>query len=835
MSRDNISIPEPTITPATPIQPFKYWVQRVLPTIYDDALSYQELWGKLVELVNEIGAQTNVANENVVTLLTAFNTLTGYVDSQISEMHEFIDEYLDDENIERLLTNILDDMVASGAFEDLITPIVAETLTTMLPTVVDNWLGDHIENPSNPPLTDDLSLENAAPRAKTVGDELAAVNAKIDGVSDQTDNLWENGDVYVSTIGYRHLVLKHPLPAGTYTISCVIRTEYDTTPTSEIDFSSSTTTSIPTSSILASAQLANDGTRGHATFTIDNAAYSVRIRVGTSGQGGGGNDANWQRIMVVSGSQDEPWEPPFTAIDAVARNDVAELEVTVAELSQQITTADAATIDYMYEKYKDSNNITARSTASNRGVTYAWNATTGMFDVTGTVGASYTESGRTTTTAGSVLARYTQNGCTLCVKTTDPEHLYLRAYYEDENGNTISGSGVDVYGIQTIAAPENAYSLVIRVMAKPGKTYNDTIGYAIISDATTPIFSSNVSPDMSSIIQKRLNTFKYCKLGPGYYKITGVDMPDNSMIEGCGKSTHIYIQGSTTYGFKLGKYNTIKNLWLDGTIDNSDIVTSEVVRNKHGILFKGNWTATTDLEQQPRNAMISNVWITHIAGGGITCDDTGTSSSLNLVASDCFITNCDAGINIPYYSEFHKFANITCRGNHYACVNNAGNNNFIDCDFSSNDVGYINKMVDGSGRSMPNNSHGRVIGCVIHHTAWDAITLGQGPAIWLDGATHGMLFLGCGVGYGTITIRNSVAIKFEACGFGQVRDDPDHKRGLPITIIADDGSSAMHFFENCGFPSQPNVTYEVENGSSVSSIWSNCYLRNGTPVSHPNV
>ena len=36
------------------LTPFKFWCQKVLPTVYDDSLSYYEYLGKLNEYLNEV-------------------------------------------------------------------------------------------------------------------------------------------------------------------------------------------------------------------------------------------------------------------------------------------------------------------------------------------------------------------------------------------------------------------------------------------------------------------------------------------------------------------------------------------------------------------------------------------------------------------------------------------------------------------------------------------------------------------------------------------------------------------------------------------------------------
>lgn len=81
----------------TRIKPLRYWVQKVLPLVYDDSLSYYELLCKVVDKLNEIVDTDNVLVESVndldgrvSTIEITLNQLTsgGYndiIESYISE------------------------------------------------------------------------------------------------------------------------------------------------------------------------------------------------------------------------------------------------------------------------------------------------------------------------------------------------------------------------------------------------------------------------------------------------------------------------------------------------------------------------------------------------------------------------------------------------------------------------------------------------------------------------------------------------------------------------------------------------------------------------------
>lgn len=47
-----------------PIRPEHFWMQKVLPLVYDESLSYYEVVDKLVHKINEIGCYTNKLIKN---------------------------------------------------------------------------------------------------------------------------------------------------------------------------------------------------------------------------------------------------------------------------------------------------------------------------------------------------------------------------------------------------------------------------------------------------------------------------------------------------------------------------------------------------------------------------------------------------------------------------------------------------------------------------------------------------------------------------------------------------------------------------------------------------
>ena len=197
------------------IQPFKIYCQKVLPNVYDDSLSYYEYLCKMNEYLNEVIEQMNTlteAEEQFQTDLTAQwttykTTLSGewttYKTELTAEWNEYkaeltqawtetknyIDNYFDNLDVQEEINNKLDEMVTDGTFTNLINPIVAEDI----PTLVTNWLTAHVDPVGSSVIVDDtLSIEGASADAKATGLIIAPLYS--------TSNTYKIGD-YVNYNG----------------------------------------------------------------------------------------------------------------------------------------------------------------------------------------------------------------------------------------------------------------------------------------------------------------------------------------------------------------------------------------------------------------------------------------------------------------------------------------------------------------------------------------------------------------------------------------------------------------------------------------------------------
>lgn len=95
---------------------FRYWVQKVLPLVYDDSLSYYELLNKVVDYLNKMMEDENNLIEDVTSLRNAFVDLQYYV-------NEYFENLDLSEEVEQKVNELLD----SGALQEMVDNYFTET------------------------------------------------------------------------------------------------------------------------------------------------------------------------------------------------------------------------------------------------------------------------------------------------------------------------------------------------------------------------------------------------------------------------------------------------------------------------------------------------------------------------------------------------------------------------------------------------------------------------------------------------------------------------------------------------------------------------------------
>ena len=295
--------------------------------------------------------------------------------------------------------------------------------------------------------------------------------------------------------------------------------------------------------------------------------------------------------------------------------------------------------------------------------------------------------------------------------------------------------------------------------------------------------STRDTTDRTGEIEALLQEYGACVLGPGIFVVKNVQMPDNTMLRGEGPATRLLLSEDGNFTVRLGSFCTVRDLTVMGSEE--EIELPETVGDRHGLLFLSD--ADPKIKKiHPRHSNISGIYAHGFTGGGITCHDTGYNTRSALNVSDCHLFNCGAGINISHFSEYHKFTNVLCGACRYGCINNGGNNVFVNCGFNAN-----------------------AIGCTFNHSGHN-----EGIGIQLLGAIHGYVFSGCQVFFSQTVLEDCSGIIFDSMNYGSK---------VPVYIKG--GSGIV--FSNSMFLNPPDPI-DIQDNDLVR--FENCYTRDGRKV-----
>lgn len=318
--------------------------------------------------------------------------------------------------------------------------------------------------------------------------------------------------------------------------------------------------------------------------------------------------------------------------------------------------------------------------------------------------------------------------------------------------------------------------------------------------------STNDTTDRTGDIQTLLNTTGACRLGKGVFYVTGITIPTGGMLTGSGKGTRLVLADSVADGYavKIGTYGTVQDMSICGAAswDSKASDVTNDVGTRDGLIFEG--LASTS-GAVPYRSTVEDVMFFNLSGSAIRCENTGYAPASCLNVSDVYAFWCGCGVNIAYFSEFNRFTNVSVDGCGYGCINNGGNNVFVNCAFNSNNVGIL--MDNSTGQSR-NNSHGTFAGCTINHSGGNT-----GTAIKMVGMENGQIFSACQIFYGKIVIDRCVGVRFVGANIG---------RQVPMEIT----NSTVVVFSECNMYSQ-DASPLAQRGNTTLKF-SGCYCKDGS-------
>lgn len=166
-----------------PTGSFRFWAQKVLPTVYDDSLSYYEILTKVVNYLNNVIQNVDSLNDSVDNTNAAFDTLQTYVNTTkntligaYNELQSYVNTYFDSLDVQDEINTKLDALATDGTLTNLISPL--------LPNLIANWLSTHI-TPTTPAIDNTLSVSGAGADAKVAGDRVNELNERLNALATQ--------------------------------------------------------------------------------------------------------------------------------------------------------------------------------------------------------------------------------------------------------------------------------------------------------------------------------------------------------------------------------------------------------------------------------------------------------------------------------------------------------------------------------------------------------------------------------------------------------------------------------------------------------------------------
>lgn len=367
------------------------------------------------------------------------------------------------------------------------------------------------------------------------------------------------------------------------------------------------------------------------------------------------------------------------------------------------------------------------------------------------------------------------------------------------------GSGETVTNVQEVS--RDTYNNTYNITTSP-QISTSTNGWLQAVDTDTA--SETGKTDMTGAIMSMLQSTGYCHLSEGIFYVSGgIDMPGNSILEGCGSKTILRLlqNSSADYIVRCHTRSTIRSIRFTGGRQTPDL-TDPSIGSRKGIIYIGNRdgkssgvtpsTCTTCIIEDCFFENLDSAIYGYNAGGG---------NHEGFIINNCFVLYCKAGINIDYWTEYCKISNTIISYCYYACINNGGNNSFDNCSFT----GVIGFLIDNSGNNKQNIGHGILSNCTLNHI--DNMHSNVGDAIKILNNPHGFIIEGCQMWYGKVTIQNSEGIQINGNTFG----------GDMSNVIKTSGTGTVFLMDNL-FQTRPTLDIQT------NTIARDNYTFNGTQV-----
>lgn len=644
-------------------------------------------------------------------------------------------------NVEHKVDNVADEQDVLSGRMDAFTNL-AEGSTTGDAELMDIRVG-----------ADGITYPNA-------GDAVRGVDSRIMGevseIREKTRNVLDPA-VYQSFDGYFSFnettgSFTESLPAGTYTIQL----DASSTANSKLYVKFLDQVAYNAAHVIETWQ-AENGSYDKHTFTATAEIKSIYIFAASSIAGSAGKIITIDHIQLTKEAEESPFIDNFTAVDDVARERVM-LESTGTS-ADRTTEIELALKYYGYcnlgpgDFYTKGIKMPAGSVLRGAGEATVIRLASGVSGWAVWMGAGCTVEDLKILGSGTdlVLDGEAQGLPTLTEDTVLPN------MWADGDVNVSSSPGY-VHMVLTTPLPAGAYKISAEALK------GDNTNRCLIAFSTSPTAA-----------------------------ITPQNIVTEALFSPNERQTKVIILTEDCYSVRLLSDETlaasagVSASWTDLNIT--------AFSSRTGIRWSGDSMTT---------GKVARCTIERFDGAGILMRDTMTPTGRQLLINSCRIRNCNVGIFIQRYSEYHQITNCAIIGNYFGYYNRGGNNDMANCAIANNTVNVQIDDLEGD-----NNGHGVITGCSMNHAGGNT-----GDTLVISG-TGRMLITGCNFYYGHIVLTNTDGNVFTGCGFGQ---------DTPVEIT---GGQA-NIFSGCMIRSAADSPMTI-SGNTKTKI-ANCFTRSGDPA-----
>jgi len=225
---------------------------------------------------------------------------------------------------------------------------------------------------------------------------------------------------------------------------------------------------------------------------------------------------------------------------------------------------------------------------------------------------------------------------------------------------------------------------------------------------------------------------KHIKLAPGDYYIRSITMLEGEIIEGAGADNTRIICTTPANNYKCAikmvKNCTIKNVsivLLNG-FDDTNKPTDNYFNGVSGILIGSDSTSHQDYTLDI-HCQLENVNISGFTGCGLMMRHTTNGVEGNRV-NNVRIDHCSCGIYLGHHSEFNMIDQSYITYCYTAAIIMGGNNIISDSFMGFNEVNVNLKDSDSYDAAASNDGHGIINDTKMVHTGWVSGVWGDGES-----------------------------------------------------------------------------------------------------------